>query len=309
MNVDTKVLAPPSGLVDLSKTGFKPKKVPQPAESPNKRAVFDRELHRYEIKYVIPRSLLPEIREYIKPFCEPDPYGKGTPPTYVITTLQLDSPGLSLHYAKLWDFVDRFKLRVRTYNPIGKVPIFLEVKSKYRASVLKLRCQIPFEKWGPELFEDKVIKGLHFKSKKEETNFYQFAYLTKQIGAAPVMLIRYHRESYFGKMESYARITFDSNLEYQQTYSWNSWGRDSQWRALDNPMIQTRRHDKEIDYSGVVMELKALNDVPHWMVELVKKFDLGRVGHCKYSNAIWSESLFRATPYTPEYEVDLLQYL
>jgi len=45
------------------------------------------------------------------------------------------------------------------------------------------------------------------------------------------------------------------------------------------------------------------------MMDLVTKMDLWRVGHCKYSNAIWAESLFRATPWTPEYEVDLLRYL
>jgi len=45
------------------------------------------------------------------------------------------------------------------------------------------------------------------------------------------------------------------------------------------------------------------------MVDLTTEFYLGRVGHCKYSNAIWAESLFRGSPWTPEYEVDLLQYL
>jgi len=286
---------------------------PQPREqvkSPSRHADFNRKLRRYETKYVIPREWVPEIRKLIQPFCEPDPNCKGDPPTYVNNTLQLDSPGLSLHYAKLWDFVDRFKLRVRTYgNPVGNCPIFLEVKGKDRNMVFKYRSQIPFESWGAHLFQDKVIKGIQFKSAKETDNFYQFVRLTKQIGARPVMLIRYRRESYFGKREDYSRVTFDTDLEYQQTYSWDSWGRSGEWRALDNPMMQTRRHDKELDFSGVVMELKALNDVPVWMMDLVTKMDLWRVGHCKYSNAIWAESLFRATPWTPEYEVDLLRYL
>lgn len=253
---------------------------------------------------------MPKIREYIRPFCNPDPNGTGNPRTYVVNTLQMDSPGLSLHYAKFWDFVNRFKLRVRTYgDPVGDYPVFLEVKSKYRATVVKLRSKIPFDKWGQHLFGNKILRDLEFASRKEENNFYQFVRLTKEIGAAPKMLIRYHRESYFGKIESYARVTFDSQLQYQQTYSWNSWGREGQWRVLDNPIMQTRRHDKELDFSGVVLELKALNQVPRWMVDLTMNFDLGRVGHCKYSNAIWAESMFRATPWTPEYEADLLQYL
>jgi hypothetical protein len=175
--------------------------------------------------------------------------------------------------------------------------------------ILKLRSQIPFDRWSGDLFQDKIIKGVDFKTEKEAENFYQFLRLAKQIGARPVMLIRYRRESYFGRADSYSRVTFDTQLEYQQTYAWNSWGADGQWRALDNPMMQTRRHEMELDFSGVVLELKALQDVPEWVVNLVTELDLWRVGHCKYSNAVWAESLFRATPWTPEYEIDLLRYL
>jgi len=302
--------APVATTGGISPAGFRLKENRPVAEAVKKRVSFDRELHRYEAKYVIPNSLVPGIREYITPFCEPDPYGLGDPPSYVITTLQMDSPGLALHYAKLWDYVNRFKLRVRTYgDPVGKFPVFLEVKAKYRNSVVKLRSRIPFDKWGKHLFGDEIIRGIHFKTRKEEDNFYQFVRLTKEIGARPVMLIRYNRESYFGKMESYARITLDRRLLYQQTYSWDSWGREGAWRNLDNPMIQTRRHDKPLDFSGVVLEMKALSDVPRWMINLTTEFDLVRVGHCKYSNAMWAESMFRGTPWTPEYEIDLLQYL
>jgi len=133
--------------------------------------------------------------------------------------------------------------------------------------------------------------------------------LVKAIEARPVMLIRYRRESYFGKHDPYSRVTFDTRLQYQQTYSWDSWGRGRQWRSLDNPMQQARRLDKEVDFSGVIMELKTLPDVPIWLMNLVGEFGLDRQGHCKYSNAVWAESLFHGTPWTPEYETDLLGFL
>ena len=273
-------------------------------------AESNRRLQRYETKYVIPKRMVPPIRELIRPFCEPDPNGTGAPPTYIVNTLQLDAPDLTLHHAKLWDFVDRFKLRVRTYgNPVGGSPVIMEVKGKDRNTILKLRCEIPFDRWGGHLFRNEVIRDVDFKTARETENFYQFLRLTKEIGARPVMLIRYRRESYIGKTDSYARVTFDSQLEYQQTHAWDSWGVGGRWRALDNPMMQTRRHDMELDFSGVVLELKALQDVPAWIVDVVTKMDLWRVGHCKYSNAIWAESMFRSRPWTPEYEIDLLRYL
>ena len=57
------------------------------------------------------------------------------------------------------------------------------------------------------------------------------------------------------------------------------------------------------------MEIKALQDVPVWLINLATEFNLDRQGHCKYSNSVWAESLFCATPWTPEYEIDLLSYL
>jgi hypothetical protein len=263
---------------------------------------------RYEFKYVLPKSLVPQIREYIRPYCELDPHCSGDPPEYVITTLQLDSPGLSLHYAKLWDFVNRFKLRVRTYEPIGSSPVFLEVKAKFRATVVKYRSRIPFESWGEHLFGDEVIRGISL-DRRESDNFYQFVRLVKEIGARPVMLIRYSRESYFGKNDNYSRVTFDRRLQYQQTRSWHSWGRDGCWRSLDKTLDQTRRHDQEYRFSGVVLELKTLSDVPVWMRNLARDLDLNRQGHCKFSNSIWAESMFLNTPWTPEYEVDYMRYL
>lgn len=264
---------------------------------------------RYELKYVIPPALVPSIREYIRPHCEMDPHCANENSEYTITTLQLDSPNLALHYAKLWDFIDRFKLRVRTYEPIGSAPVFMEVKAKFRTTVVKYRSEIPFECWGPHLFSGETIKGVHFKTSKESENFFQFLRLTKQIGARPIMLIRYARESYFGKNDHYSRVTFDRKLQYQQTYAWDCWGRNGTWRSLDKTLDQTRRHDQEYNFSGVILELKTLSDVPKWMRNMVQDLNLTRQGHCKFSNAIWAESIFRSTPWTPEYEVDYLRYL
>jgi hypothetical protein len=264
---------------------------------------------RYEAKYVVHPSLIPQIRDYIRPFCELDEHCRGSTPEYTITTLQLDSTNMALHYAKLWDFVDRFKLRVRTYDPIGSSPVFMEVKAKFRTTVVKYRSQIPFECWGEQLFRDEVIKGVHFKDSVEAGHFFQFLRLTKQIGARPIMLIRYNRESYFGKNDSYSRVTFDTKLQYQQTYSWDGWGRSGTWRSLDKTLDQTRRHDQEYNFSGVVVELKTISDVPRWMRDLIQDLSLTRQGHCKFSNAIWAESIFRNTPWTPEYEIDYHRYL
>lgn len=258
---------------------------------------------RYEAKYVIPRPWVPRIRRFVHAFCAPDPAGEGDPPSYTVTTLQLDSPVLALHYAKEHEAVNRFKLRVRTYGRPGESPVFLEIKRKFGDTVVKSRVAIPFERWGEDLIRN-LRFDLDFASEREEYAFLEFVRLTREIGALPALLIRYTRESYVSRIDRYARVTFDSHLTYQPTSSWTSWGRDESWRPIDTPAAQ----DQGLNVSGVILELKALRDVPRWMIDLVKEFNLARCGHCKYSTAFWQEALFRGVPRLPIFANDILAF-
>ena len=256
---------------------------------------------RYESKYIIPRSLIPEIRAFIEPFCMPDPYGHGTPPEYTITTLQLDDPHYSLHEAKVREAFTRFKLRVRTYGEIGSSPVFAEVKAKLEQTIVKSRAAIPFKAWSKEL-----VFGLNvpscFKNERAEVDFLQFKRLVWELGARPVLLVRYVRESYVGIVDRYARVTFDHKLRYQMTDSWTDFGRSGEWRKMDSAEAQ----GFGLAYSGVVLEVKTLSHMPLWVVDLVERFQLKKCGNCKYSTALWREGIFRGYPETNEEAADTL---
>lgn len=276
--------------------------VPPPSSvRQSRRARFDIQLDRHEGKYIVRPELLPAVRHFIKPFCEPDPHGHGNPPEYVITTIQLDSPSLALHHAKEHEAVNRFKLRVRTYGVPGSSPVFLEVKRKIRGTIVKSRTSIPFDAWGPDLLFSTRL-NLTFKSRKEEVGFLEFARLVREIGARPVVIVRYTRESYFSTRDRYARVSFDRRLLYQPTDSWTNWGEGRHWYCMDSALAQ----NKQYRFSGIVLELKTLSDTPEWMIHLVQHFDLARTGNCKYSTAIWQESLFRGTTALAPYAADVL---
>lgn len=257
-------------------------------------------LERHEAKYIIPRTLVPRIREFIRPFCIPDPHTKGTPPEYVITTLQLDTPNLALHHMKEWEALTRFKLRVRTYGTDGKSPVYLEVKRKIKGIIVKSRVAIPAEKWDPAILYDPHVK-LKFRTEKEVRSFLDFVRLVRETQAGPVVYLRYTRESYMGMLDHYARLTIDRNLLYQPASDWTSWGAGHTWYTMDNALSQ----NKDYPFSGVVLELKTLADAPQWMVDLTQELDLVRTGNCKYSTAVWMESIFRGTPFAPTYASDL----
>jgi hypothetical protein len=248
---------------------------------------------RYEAKYLIPKSLVPEVRTFIKPFCAPDPYGRGHPPEYTITTLQLDDPFYSLHYAKEREALTRFKLRVRTYGEIGSAPVFAEVKAKLEQTIVKTRVAIPFGAWNKELVFGVRLPPC-FRSERQEVDFLKFKRLVWELEARPVLLVRYVRESYVGTVDRYARVTFDRKLMYQMTDSWTDFGRGGMWRKMDSAEAQ----GFGMGFSGVILEVKSLSHTPLWVMDLVERFQLGRVGTCKYSMALWREGRFTGYPET-----------
>jgi hypothetical protein len=44
--------------------------------------------------------------------------------------------------------------------------------------------------------------------------------------------------------------------------------------------------------SSVVLEIKTLEEVPKWIVDMVKYFSLQNTGNCKYSTAMWKDALY-----------------
>lgn len=265
-------------------------------------ATMDTAIERYEAKYVIPSSLVGPIRDFLAPYCRPDPHGSGTPPCYTITTLQLDGPGLPLHRAKAEERPNRFKLRVRTYEG-SESPVFLEVKRKYGDVVVKRRARIARADWGPHLLSNTDVT-LAFKSDEEYLAFLEFVRLAREIHAEPVVRIRYARESYFAVAEEYARVSFDHRIEYQPATSWEVEGVGGKWIALDSDLVQ----NKMCPWSGVILELKSSLSVPRWMSDMTREFDLVRDGNCKYSTAVLSEIVFRGGAGAPAYLGALQDY-
>ena len=242
-------------------------------------------IERHEAKYIVPVSLLPEIRRQIEPFVFPDKNGVGKYPSYLVRTIQLDDRALSLHYAKEVEQLNRFKLRIRTYGTAGKAPYFLEIKRKLGAVIVKSRSVVAPEDYGPDLFL-KPGRYVPFKNQKENMNYLDFLRLSQEIGAQPVTVIQYERESYMGKVEDYARVTFDTNICYQMVSSYD-FGilNDRKWRHIDTfTGLRT-------DFPAFVLELKSKMGIPRWLMEVVRNFNLVRAGFCKYSAALRLESL------------------
>lgn len=251
------------------------------------------ELERHEAKYLIPPALMAPIRDFIRPFCVPDDNAVSDTglPEYEVTTLQLDSADMSLYRAKERESLNRFKIRVRTYGLDGRCPIFLEIKRKIKGVIVKSRATIAPDRWHDQTCRYPQA-GLLFPSRKEEENYLNFVRLVQTLDARPVVLIRYRRESYLGKNDQYSRLTFDHTLRYRPTRDWNLLPEGGHWWTMDSATAMNR------PYSGVILELKTFADAPRWMVDLTERFDLTRIGFCKYFTAVRLESLFNGALYS-----------
>ena len=265
---------------------------PKSAPVRRKLGKEDTQIDRYELKYVVHPSIVQGIREFIKPFVAEDHHAGPGIPEYTVTTLQLDSPFNSLHYAKELKARNRFKLRIRTYGKDGTVPHFLEIKRKVQSVILKSRVILHPADYSKE---NLLIPNpsLPFASDSQYKNYLEFVRLVKTVSATPRIFIRYIRESYKGICETYSRVTLDRALSYRPANgSWEFPLKEKNWYCMDTEMAL------RTPYSGHILELKCGSEMPVWMLELIERFNLVKVGFCKYSAAMRMESLFSGKYYS-----------
>ncbi len=247
---------------------------------------------RHELKYIVPEYMADEIRAYAGMFCKPDHNASGDPPSYTVTTLQLDSADLTLHFAKERKQMNRFKLRIRTYGTDLKGTYFFEVKRREENLVRKTRSKIKAADYCDRLFS--APYGIpDIDTEMEISNYLEFMRLKKAIGARPTTHIRYERESWIGTIDTDVRVTMDRNVRYRRADGYEFFGEDDgKWRVMDSEMGLRR------PFGGLILEIKSSIQVPTWILKMIRHFDLSRTGFCKYSTAMRLESLFSGTRYT-----------
>ena len=100
-------------------------------------------IERYELKYVIPLSLVEPISACVAAYCEYDDHSLGSVERfYDVNSLYFDSPSCRFLKQRI-DGVDRrYNVRVRSYGDGTKGPYFAEVKYKKPTSTKKFRATL-----------------------------------------------------------------------------------------------------------------------------------------------------------------------
>ena len=235
-------------------------------------------IERREYKYLIDETTAAAVRAAIAPFCVLDPYASDSDlPGYTIDSLYLDTADLRLFRGTSDEWLDRFKLRIRTYPDRAGSPVFFEVKRRYNDVIHKTRGRVAGDQWQAAFSDPWAAVP---PSAAPRSAVERFLYMAHTVDARPRTVVRYHRVPYASTIDDYARVTFDRDVRCSRAEAFAFHDSDHGWRNVDNPQAA------KTNGSPVILELKFTRQVPSWMVAIVRRFELSRRAFSKYGTSV-----------------------
>ncbi len=235
-------------------------------------------IHRYELKYTIPMSWIPDIRRFIEPYCVMDKYSQREPDNfYLINNIYLDSPNYLFLNNRLERVENRINMRVRSYGSDSDTPpFFLEIKQKSANVIQKVRCMVPelpkSGRWDLNMAECTSVPKNYLRFVKDvDTHL-----------ASPKVRTCYRRMAFLSTIDDYARVTFDIDLCSMEIADYD----------FSPEIADLAPYDDETLFdpgASVVLELKCYSArVPGWMADVIHHFGLRRRSFSKYVTALFS---------------------
>jgi SPX domain protein involved in polyphosphate accumulation len=235
--------------------------------------------NRFECKYLVPRVTAESLRSVIGQYLTRDRYCKPDrdPPHYDVLSLYLDDPGLSLYRGTTEGLMNRYKLRLRSYEDRPEAPVFFEIKSRRDATVQKKRAAVRRNKW------ESIVGGLApapgdlvSPGRGDYESLVDFT--TRMMGraAGPVCFIRYRREAFSLGGDRTLRITLDWDLAAREASDGDFRFHGDDWRPVDPGN----------GFDNVILEIKFHDSFPGWVQEIIRSFDLKRISVPKYVRSV-----------------------
>lgn len=226
-----------------------------------------RYLSRFECKYYVDPLAVPELRQLIQEFAEPDRFAARCPGyRYTISSLYLDTEDLRFYQQTVAGQKNRFKLRMRTYDDDPATPVFLEIKGRMNAIVNKWRLPVSRARaheflaggdaWHREAGRALLAEVDPFSTRLDVSS------------ARPVARVKYVREAYEYKHGSPVRITLDTDLDCAVTLTPCFLHGEGSW--VSTPL------------DGVILEIKFTDRFPDWVQGIVDRMNLQQVSIPKY---------------------------
>lgn len=237
-------------------------------------------LERYELKYLIPESMIEPISDFASIYCSPDKYSQlNADGYYHVYSLYLDSPNYLFLKKRMDGSDNRFNMRIRTYDAGTAMPCFFEIKQKRGRIIKKYRAAIFDENW-PELFDSPSFGPGDLGNGSDIPKAELFLRMACSHNAGPKVLTQYRRKAFVSDVDDYARVTFDTDLKCQHEDRFNLIPEKNLMMPYDNAAV----FDPECN---VILELKCYTtQVPLWMIDLIHYFNLKQGRFSKYASSL-----------------------
>lgn len=214
---------------------------------------------RYEIKYLLTKEQVREVKRKMSRYMVADVHGKNT-----IFSLYYDTADFLLARRSMEKPIYKEKLRLRSYG-VAKpdTEVFVEIKKKYKGVVYKRR--ISMEKEASDRY---LLKGEQVQDNQisREIDFFMKRYGTLE----PRILLSYEREAYYSKDNPEFRVTFDENIL---------------WRDEDMDLEKGVYGETILPEDMALMEVKTADSIPLWFVEILSDLKIYKTSFSKYGNA------------------------
>lgn len=208
---------------------------------------------------MIDEDIFSELREIMKEEMTADEHGRST-----VCSLYFDTPDYLLIRRSLDHPRYKEKLRLRSYG-VAKddTDVFVEIKKKYNSVVYKRRVSMTdaeakrYLLQHEQVMDTQITREIDYCMKRYE-------------GIAPAMLLTYEREAYYAVHDHDFRITFDRNIL---------------WRDYDLSLGAGIYGKPILKGNQVLMEVKAAQGIPLWMVHFLSERKIYKTSFSKYGTA------------------------
>jgi len=220
---------------------------------------FQTIFQRREVKYLLDQEQYQEICMAMKEYMQGDQYGKST-----ICNIYFDTPDYLLIRRSMEGSIYKEKLRLRSYG-IAKDDsiVFAEIKRKYESVVYKRRISMSYEEALRYLWQGEKVRDSQIS---HEIDYFLQHYTQLR----PAVALFYDRQAFYAKDNYDFRITFDENIL---------------WRDYDLSLNQGVYGEPILKEGQVLMEIKAADAIPMWVVKVLSRKHIYKTSFSKYGHA------------------------
>lgn len=223
--------------------------------------------NRWEIKYIVPIKMMYQLTRAIESYVDAD--DNGDEGVYKIRSLYYDTREFKFYHEKIDGQTYRQKVRVRSYGAFADGDsVFFEIKQRHNSSVRKRRVKMNLPD-AKMLIDGEDDIGEYIADDAKVID--EVKYLFSIHSLVPKLIVSYDRKAFMGKYEDDLRITFDTNLKCSRA----------------KHMSDDKTNQKYFIHPGfAVLEIKANDKVPVWLISVIQRFNLETNRVSKYCLAV-----------------------